>query len=217
MPVIVFDMDGVLVDSERLVLRSWECVGRDLGLRGLHELFFRCIGTTHASTSRVFAEAYGDSFDYEAFRDRTRVYYMQFTREGVPLKPGVMELLGWLKEHGWRTGLASSSREVNVRRNMDVTGMGPYFDTLVCGDMLTASKPAPDIYLRACAELHAEPAASYAVEDSRNGILSASAAGMKALLVPDMVEPDEVMKSRAAAVLPDLLAVRDYLKQQEHA
>ena len=217
MPVIVFDMDGVLVDSERLVLRSWECVGRDLGLRGLHELFFRCIGTTHASTRRVFAEAYGESFDYEAFRDRTRVYYMQFTKEGVPLKPGVMELLCWLKEHGWRTGLASSSREVNVRRNMEVTGMGPYFDTLVCGDMLTASKPAPDIYLRACAELRAEPSASYAVEDSRNGLLSASAAGMKALLVPDMVEPDEVMKSRAAAVLPDLLAVRDYLARQENA
>ena len=217
MPVIVFDMDGVLVDSERLVLRSWECVGRDLGLRGLHELFFRCIGTTHASTRKVFAEAYGELFDYEAFRDRTRVYYMQFTKEGVPLKPGVMELLCWLKEHGWRTGLASSSREVNVRRNMEVTGMGPYFDTLVCGDMLTASKPAPDIYLRACAELHAEPSSAYAVEDSRNGILSASAAGMKALLVPDMVEPDEVMKSRAAAVLPDLLAVRDYLARQENA
>ena len=217
MPVIVFDMDGVLVDSERLVLRSWECVGRDLGLHGLHELFFRCIGTTHASTRRVFAEAYGESFDYEAFRDRTRVYYMQFTKEGVPLKPGVMELLCWLKEHGWRTGLASSSREVNVRRNMEVTGMGLYFDTLVCGDMLTASKPAPDIYLRACAELRAEPATAYAVEDSRNGILSASAAGMKALLVPDMVEPDEVMKSRAAAVLPDLLAVRDYLARQENA
>lgn len=215
MPGIVFDMDGVLVDSERLVLRSWECVGRDLGLHGLNELFFRCIGTTHASTQKLFAEFFGPSLDYQAFRDRTRVYYMQFTKDGVPLKPGVMELLGWLKEHGWRTGLASSSREVNVRRNMEITGMGPYFNTLVCGDMLTASKPAPDIYLRACAELDMEPSQTYAVEDSRNGILSASAAGMKALLVPDMVEPDELMKSRATAVFPDLLAVRDYLERQE--
>ncbi len=215
MPVIVFDMDGVLVDSERLVLRSWECVGRDLGLHGLHELFFRCIGTTHASTQKLFAQVFGDALDYQAFRNRTRVYYMQFTKDGVPLKPGVMELLCWLKENGWRTGLASSSREANVRHNMEVTGMGPYFDTLVCGDMLTVSKPAPDIYLRACAELHAEPSSAYAVEDSRNGILSASSAGMKALLVPDMVQPDELMKSRATAVFPDLLAVRDYLERQQ--
>ena len=217
MPCIVFDMDGVLIDSERLVLRSWECVGRDLGLDGLHDLFYRCIGTTHASTKIRFAEVFGDSVNYEAFRDRTRVYYMEFTREGVPLKPGVMELLSWLKEHGWHTGLASSSREANVRRNMDVSGMGPYFDALVCGDMLTASKPAPDIYLRACAELRADPALSYAVEDSRNGILSASAAGMKALLVPDMVPPDAVMKEHASAVLPDLFAVRRYLEQAEGA
>ena len=217
MPSIVFDMDGVLVDSERLVLRAWECVGRDLGLEGLHDLFFRCIGTTHASTQKLFAAVYGDELDYQAFRDRTRVYYMQFTKDGVPLKPGGMELLGWLREHGWHTGLASSSREANVRRNMEVTGMGPYFDTLVCGDMLTVSKPAPDIYLRACAELQVEPSSAYAVEDSRNGNHSASAAGKKALLVPDMVPPDELMKSRARAVLPDLLAVRDYLARQESA
>lgn len=214
MPSIVFDMDGVLVDSERLVLRSWECVGRDLGLDGLHDLFFRCIGTTHASTQKLFAAVYGDALDYQAFRARTRVYYMEFTKNGVPLKPGVMELLSWLKERGWRTGLASSSREANVRHNMKVTGMGPYFDTLVCGDMLTASKPAPDIYLRACAELGVEPSQSYAVEDSRNGILSASAAGMKALLVPDMVPPDDLMKNRASGVFPDLFAVRDYLSQE---
>ncbi len=217
MPCIVFDMDGVLIDSERLVLRSWECAGRDLGLDGLHDLFYRCIGTTHASTKIRFAEVFGGSVNYEAFRDRTRVYYMEFTREGVPLKPGVMELLSWLREHGWRTGLASSSREANVRRNMEITGMGPYFDALVCGDMLTASKPAPDIYLRACAELCADPALSYAVEDSRNGILSASAAGMKALLVPDMVPPDTVMKEHASAVLPDLFAVRRYLEMAEGA
>ena len=219
MPCIVFDMDGVLIDSERLVLRSWECVGRDLGLDGLHELFYRCIGTTHASTRVRFAEVFGDKVDYDDFRSRTRVYYMAFTRDGVPLKPGVMELLRWLREHHWHTGLASSSREANVRRNMEITGMGPYFDALVCGDMLSASKPAPDIYLRACAELHAEPSLAYAVEDSRNGILSASAAGMKALLVPDMVPPDEIMKRHAAAVFPDLVAVRRYLEREhpEHA
>lgn len=216
MPCIVFDMDGVLIDSERLVLRSWEYAGRDMHLDGVSDIFFRCIGTTHASTKVVFAAAYGEDTDYEDFRNRTRVYYMQFTRDGIPLKPGVMELLRWLKSRHWRMGLASSSREVNVRRNMDITGMGAYFDTLVCGDMLTASKPAPDIYLRACAELGADPRQTYAVEDSRNGILAAKNAGMKALLVPDMVPPDHAMLSSATAVFPDLFAVQRWLVQQTY-
>ena len=215
MPSIVFDMDGVLVDSERIVLRSWECVGRELGLGDMRDLFFRCIGTTHASTQKRFDEIYGDRLNYQDFRTRTRVCYMEFTKNGVPLKPGVMELLSWLKENGWRTGLASSSREANVRRNMEETGMGRYFDILVCGDMLTASKPAPDIYLRACAELGTEPSLAYAVEDSRNGILSASAAGMKALLVPDMVAPDDVMTRLSSGIFPDLFAVRRFLEEQE--
>ena len=214
MPGIVFDMDGVLVDSERLVLRSWECAGRDLGLGDLRDLFFRCIGTTHASTQKRFAEVYGVSLNYQDFRNRTRLYYMEFTKDGVPLKPSAMELLSWLKEHGWITGLASSSREANVRRNMEMTGMGRYFDVLICGDMLTVSKPAPDIYLRACKELCMEPSHTFAVEDSRNGILSASAAGMKALLVPDMVPPDEVMKRHAVGIFPDLFAVLLYLENQ---
>lgn len=216
MPCIVFDMDGVLIDSERLVLRSWEYAGRDLQLEGVSNIFFCCIGTTHASTKVVFDAIYGDKAEYEDFRNRTRVYYMQFTKDGIPLKPGVMELLRWLRNRNWRTGLASSSREVNVRRNMEITGMGEYFDTLVCGDMLTASKPAPDIYLRACAELGTDPRETYAVEDSRNGILAARNAGMKALLVPDMVAPDATMLSSATAVFPDLFAVRQWLRQQEY-
>lgn len=212
MPGIIFDMDGVLVDSERIVLRSWECAGKEFGLNGLQELFYQCVGTTHASTQKLFEAAYGCEPDYQEFRSRTRFYYMQFTRNGVPLKPGAQELLVYLKERGWITGLASSSREENVRRNMELTGMGRYFDTLVCGDMLTASKPAPDIYLRACRELDLTPSLSYAVEDSRNGILSASAAGMKALLVPDMIAPDSIMKEKATAIFSDLFEVMDYLE-----
>lgn len=215
MPCIVFDMDGLLIDSERLVLRSWECVGRDLGLAGLHDLFFLCIGATYDSTREVFAQAFGSGVDYEDFRDRTRAYYMQFTKNGIPLKAGAMELLHRLREKNWKIGLASSSRKDNVYRTMKITGMYPYFDTIVCGDMLINSKPAPDIYLRACAELHADPRASYAVEDSRNGILSACAAGMKALLVPDLVPPDDTMRKNALAIFPDLYAVCAWLEEKD--
>lgn len=215
MPAVVFDMDGVLIDSERLVLQAWLHVGETQGIPGLRELFYRAIGTTHAHTATLFADAYGDSVNYIDFRDRVREYYYgTLTAQGIPLKKGVLELLEWLSGNGWAIGLASSSREAGVRLSLERTGLLPYFRTLVCGDMLKRSKPAPDIYLRACAELGAEPAAAYAIEDSFNGIRSAHAAGMIPIMVPDMVDPDDEMRERSTVILPDLLAVRDWLKER---
>ena len=216
MPAIVFDMDGVLIDSERLVLKAWQHVGEELGLPDLNPLFYKAIGTTHAHTATLFADAFGEDFDYIDLRDKVRAhFYGVLTADGVPLKPGVKELLEWLKSECWRIAIASSSREVGVRLNMERTGLIGYFDVLVGGDMLKASKPAPDIYLMACEKLGADPKASYAVEDSYNGIRSAHAAGMHALMVPDMVPPNGEMRGLARAVLPDLFAVREWLAARE--
>ena len=216
MPAIVFDMDGVLIDSERLVLKAWQHVGGELGLPDLSEIFHKALGTTHAHTATLFAEAFGEDFDYIGFRDRVRSYFYDvLTVNGAPLKTGVKELLEWLKAEGWSIGLASSTREVGVRLNMERTGLIGYFDVLVGGDMLKVSKPAPDIYLMACEKLGADPKTAYAVEDSYNGIRSAHAAGMHALMVPDMAPPTDEMRSLACAVLPDLLAVRDWLAARE--
>lgn len=216
MPAIVFDMDGVLIDSERLVLKAWQHVGGEQGLPDLSPLFHKALGTTHAHTATLFASAFGDDFDYIDFRDRVRSYFYDvLTVNGAPLKRGVKELLQWLKDEGWSIGLASSTREVGVRLNLERTGLLGYFDVIVGGDMLKASKPAPDIYLLACQKLGADPLTSYAVEDSYNGIRSAHAAGMHALMVPDMVPADDEMRRLSRAVLPDLLAVRDWLESRE--
>ena len=217
MPAIVFDMDGVLIDSERLVLKAWQHVGGELGLPDLSALFHKALGTTHAHTATLFADALGDDFDYIGFRDRVRSYFYDvLTANGAPLKKGVKELLDWLKAEGWLIGLASSTREVGVRLNMERTGLIGYFDVIIGGDMLKKSKPAPDIYLMACEKLGADPKLAYAVEDSYNGIRSAHAAGMHAVMVPDMVPADDEMNSLAHAVLPDLIAVRDWLAEREH-
>ena len=217
MPAIVFDMDGVLIDSERLVLKAWQHVGDELGLPDLSDLFHKALGTTHAHTATLFADAFGDDFDYIGFRDRVRSYFYDvLTANGAPLKKSVKELLDWLKSEGWLIGLASSTREVGVRLNMERTGLIGYFDVIIGGDMLKVSKPAPDIYLMACEKLGADPKLAYAVEDSYNGIRSAHSAGMHAVMVPDMVPADDEMYSLARAVLPDLIAVRDWLAEREH-
>ena len=216
MPAIVFDMDGVLIDSERLVLKAWQHVGEELGLPDLSGIFHKALGTTHAHTATLFAAEFGDGFDYIGFRDQVRSYFYDvLTVNGAPLKPGVKKLLDWLKAEGWLIGLASSTREVGVRLNMERTGLIGYFDVLIGGDMLKVSKPAPDIYLMACEKLAAAPKSAYAVEDSYNGIRSAHAAGMHAIMVPDMAPPTDEMHSLACAVLPDLIAVRDWLASRE--
>ena len=208
MPAIVFDMDGVLIDSERLVLRAWEHVGAEMGIPGLNDLFYRAIGTTHAHTATLFAEAFGDSVDYIAFRDRVREYfYNVLTVNGAPLKTGARELLDWLKAEGWAIGLASSSREAGVRLNMERTGLISYFDVLIGGDMLKASKPAPDIYLLACARTGVSPSEALAVEDAPSGVLSAHAAGMRTVLIPDRDMPGTEITALCHAVVPDLTAV----------
>ena len=216
MPAIIFDMDGVLIDSERLVLKAWQHVGEELGLPDLSGIFHRALGTTHAHTATLFAAEFGDGFDYIGFRDQVRTYFYDvLTVNGAPLKKGVKALLEWLKSEGWSIGLASSTREVGVRLNMERTGLIGYFDVLIGGDMLKMSKPAPDIYLMACEKLGVDPKSAYAVEDSYNGIRSAHAAGMHAIMVPDMAPPTEEMHSLARAVLPDLIAVRDWLDSRE--
>lgn len=210
---IVFDMDGVLIDSERLVLRAWQETAQNFGLPDVGAVFPQCLGVTHAKTAELFRAYCGNAMEYEAFRNAVRERYLEYTKDGVPTKPGAPELLAWLQEQGWSIGLASSTREESVRRSLGSTGFLPFFRALVCGDMLPVSKPAPDIYLRACAELAAPPEETFAVEDSLNGLLSASRAGMKVLLVPDLMAPNEEMRALALRIFPDLWAVREYLER----
>ena len=130
---------------------------------------------------------------------------------GVPVKPGAQELLAALKDAGWTIGLASSTYIDSVRKELASTGLLPYFNVVIGGDTVRHSKPAPDIYLLACEKAGAVPSETYAIEDSHNGIRSAHAAGMKPLMVPDLLPADPSIRPLCTAVLPDLKAVQTYL------
>jgi len=208
---IVFDMDGVLVDSEQIVYRAWMKIGTKLGMTGMHDLFFRCMGTSHASTANLFYEIFGADFDYSSFRDQVRSCYLEAVKKNIPLKNGAAEILATLKDSGWKIALASSSRESSVMMNLKKSGLFPFFDAIMCGDMVANGKPAPDIYLKACALINSNPSLTYAVEDSRNGLLSAVNAGLKTILVPDMIQPDEKMRQMAWKIFPDLHLVLKFL------
>ena len=209
---VIFDMDGVIFDSERLVLECWERIGVKYDLEGMREAFLPCIGTNHLKTKEIVLECYGDDFPYDEFNKEASVLFHSIAdRDGLPVKTGVRELLDYLKEYGVPIALASSTRLATVTQELKQAGLYEYFSVVMGGDQLKRSKPAPDIYLMTCEKLGVQPVFTYAIEDSYNGIRSAYAAGMKPIMVPDMLPPTEEMLEKSVIVLEDLLQVKDWL------
>ena len=121
--------------------------------------------------------------------------------------------MDYLKAENYKIGLASSTRKFRVLENLEKSGFTNYFETIIGGDMIEHSKPNPDIYLLACKELGVNPAETFAIEDSPNGIRSAYNAGMKPIMVPDLLEPTEEILSKTVACKSDLIEVMDYFKE----
>ena len=212
---VIFDMDGVIFDSERVYVEAYKRLAPKYGLtdvEAVHKACMDSIGVTRVKTREIFFEYVGHEFDYYAYREDVQ---KELNKTDYELKPGVFELFDWLKENGIHTALASSTREVSVRKSLGKVDLIPYFDTLVCGDMVSHSKPHPEIFLTAAERLGADPRDCYVIEDSYNGIRAAHAAGMHPIMVPDILQPDDEIKGLAEVVLPSLFEVKEYLEKQE--
>lgn len=211
---VVFDMDGVIFDSERLILVCWEKVGQKHGLVGIKEAALDCIGTNAVKTKEIMKEHYGEAFPYEAYSKEASVMFHEVVdRDGLPVKKGVRELMEYLKAQSIPMALASSTRLQVVTQELQQAGLYKYFRAVVGGDQLKRSKPAPDIYLVACEKLGVEPADAYAIEDSYNGIRSSHSAGMRPIMVPDLLPATEEMYEKSVAVLDNLVMVKDFFKE----
>jgi len=207
-------MDGVLINTEALLLKIWKEVAKENDIKDIESTLKLCIGITNNETEAVFARIYGKDFPYQKYKAAaSEMYCAQIQKDGLPVKPGVYELFGFLKENGWQIGLASSTREAVVRSEMESIGLLDYFHVVVCGDMVPRSKPNPDIYLKACELLNVSPGCCYAVEDSPNGIRAASEAGMKSIMVPDLIEPDLELQKLFYKKFASLLEVLEFLRK----
>ncbi len=215
MKAVVFDMDGVLFDTEIVCMKAWMAVAEKNGMPDMEEVFPKCIGLNSNDSRQIVMAAYGEDFDYPRFRQEAADWFQTYMKEnGLPVKPGAPELLGWLKDAGCAVGLASSTRSSSVFSHLEQSGFREYFRTVVTGDMVEHSKPRPDIYLLACRELGVEPEQAYAIEDSPNGIRSAHAAGMRPIMVPDMIAPDMEMRRLSFLIRKDLFEVMEYLRKE---
>lgn len=193
---VIFDMDGVIFDSEKLVLDSWRKVALKYGIPNVEVPYEKCLGVNAIQSKSNFLEYYGGDFPYDEYKKEvSELYHSVVDAGGLALKPYVVEFLQYLKGENYRIGLASSTRVEVVKKQLIQAGIMEYFDDIVGGDMVSNSKPHPQIYLTACARLGAEPCNAWAVEDSYNGVMAGKAAGMQVLMVPDMKAPnDEIME-----------------------
>ena len=213
---IVFDMDGVLFDTERISLKSFRIVGKEINLTeyNVDEIAADCIGLNVTDMKILFQEKY-PKLDYESFWPRIKYHFQALLEQELPLKPGVEEILAYLHENGWTVGLASSSVLKNVTGHLKRSGFEKYFQVVIGGDMVEHSKPKPDIYLKACALLDIDPRESYAIEDSFNGIKSAYAAGMKTIMVPDLLQPTEELLPKVYQKLNSLMELKEYFEKNK--
>lgn len=209
---VVFDMDGVIFDSEKRVVECWKVIADKYGIPDIELACRECFGCNQIVAKERFLKRYGEDFPYVEYKkEMSDLFHERYDNGNLPMLPGVVEILTFLKDNGKKIALATSTRRASVEQGLTWAGIIDYFDAIICGDMVERSKPEPDIFLKACEALGVNPSEAYAIEDSYNGIRAAFRGGLLPIMVPDMMEPDEEMKELTVAILEDLNKVIDYL------
>lgn len=187
----VFDMDGLLIDSERIALETFVEIGDVYQLDGIEELYRQVIGMNHQAITKIVTEALQERVDPKRFlADWSVSYQGKVAAKPVPVKTGVHEVLGALAHRKIPAAVATSTGTEMATKKLRNSGLLDYFQVLIGGDQVSQSKPSPDIYLRAAESLRVEPAHCLAMEDSPNGVRAAVAAGMQVVQIPDQLQPD---------------------------
>ena len=174
----IFDMDGLLFDSERIVQRSWKMAGDELGILHMGDVIYHTLGMNRTGRNEYFRKYIREDFPFEEFGRLTRDNFWKIVdKEGLPLKNGAKELLAYGKSQGYKMAVATSSSREYAMGNLIRAGIDSYFDSVVCGDMVKKAKPDPEIYIYTMKKMGVEPKDCYVVEDSTFGLQAAESAG----------------------------------------
>jgi HAD superfamily hydrolase (TIGR01509 family) len=209
---VILDMDGTLLDTEPVAARAWFDAASELGIGFEPTLPHRLIGRTFTDCRALIAQAHDADYPVDALMARWHAAYDAIVeREGVALKPGAAELVDWLAAEGIARAVATSTRRARALVKLEHAALARHMHAIVGGDEVASGKPAPDIFLAAASRLGVVPARCVVIEDSAAGVAGAQAAGMAAIMVPDLVAPDASLRATGVLVVETLARVREHL------
>lgn len=211
---VIFDMDGLLLDTEKLLVRFWVQAANEAGFPMTREqaLMLRSL---HKKFAVVYLkELFGEGFDYKAVRTRRMELMSAYLSDNPPeLKKGAVELLSYLNEHNIPAAVCTATDPERAQDYLTRVGIFDRFDRIVCATMVEYGKPLPDVYLYAARQLGLQPCECMALEDSPNGVKSAAGAGCVTVMIPDLTEPDEELNKLIFARADSLGGVIDILNK----
>lgn len=211
---VIFDMDGLLLDSEQIAYDIGRQVSLDLGIPWTREIALQMVGLNAREHEILLKGAFGQDYPLEAHRaEFGRRYEAVIAAGGIPLKPGVHALFDALDAAGLPRGVATSTRRSRALPKLESVGLLVRITTVVAGDEVPRGKPAPDIYLAAAARLAVRPEACLALEDSNAGVRAALAAGMRVVMIPDLLAPADDIRAAAIPVVPSLHAITAHFQR----
>ncbi len=210
----IFDMDGLILDTERIAFKSYKEALKEYGYDFTEAFFLTLVGTNVKLTKELCLNRYGSWFPFDLLHENhNKITEEYIKKNGVPLKEGVNELIDYLKEKDYKIALATSSDREKAEYLLELVKIKDKFDYIICGNDIVNSKPNPEIFLKAAENLKVEPKECVVIEDSKFGVKAAVNAGMKVINVPDMKMPDSEVKSMAFKIFNNLLEVKDYISK----
>lgn len=210
---IIFDMDGLMIDSERVTFECYQEILKGMNLTMDEEFYKTLLGKPLKGIYQRFYDVYGNDFPIEdVIKDVHDLMAKRFETEGVPIKTGLKSLLEYLKENNYKTIVATSSNRDRVDTILSQAQITDYFDDSICGDEVTKGKPNPEVFLKSCQKLGVNVDEAIVLEDSEAGIQASYDAGIKVICIPDMKYPEKQYEEKTFKILTNLNGVTEYLK-----
>lgn len=210
---IIFDMDGLMIDSERVTFECYQERLKDMNLTMDEEFYKTLLGKPIKGIYQRFYDVYGNDFPIEnVIQDVHQLMAERFETEGVPVKKGLVELLHYLKDNNYKTIVATSSNRDRVDKILAQAKITEFFDDSICGDEVTKGKPNPEVFLKSCQKLGVNVDEVIVLEDSEAGIQASYDANIKVICIPDMKYPEKQYEEKTFKILKDLTEVTAYLK-----